>query len=229
VRRSSYLWNGRCSVASVAEGRRTKRKLIRVASNKTKEKIMLRKRLATMFVPLFITGAAFADTAVSGEPDSSEKSAKLSQALSVLHEVGQWSISLSDMAEKKAKSDLVKDYARTVAAANAKVDEKLPKIAQKHGIEVAPLDPQTEEGKSVLDRVKAETALLDSLDGDAWDKEYMTLVTNTQQSVIHLLETSKSMAKDPDVRQFMGNLTTVIQNRLKTAQNIMVKVYGDQI
>ena len=102
-------------------------------------------------------------------------------------------------------------------------------IAKKDGIEIKPLDPQTEEGKSLLDRMKAETVLLGSLEGDAFDKEYMTLVTNTQQSVIHFLEANKASAKDPDVKQFLGDMTTTVQNRLKTAQDIMAKVYGDSI
>jgi len=92
-----------------------------------------------------------------------------------------------------------------------------------------PLDPQTEAGKSLKDRVKAETALLGSLQGDAFDKEYMTLVTNTQQSVIPFLEGRKEMANDPEVKQFLGELTTTVQNRLKLAQEILAKVYGDRI
>ena len=153
----------------------------------------------------------------------------MSGTFSVLQAVNQWSIKLSEMADKRAKSDLVKGYAHTMATANTNFDAKLQQLAQKHGIDVGPLDPQTEEGKSVLDRMKAETVLLSSLEGDALDKEYMTLVTNTQQSVVHLLETSKASAKDPDVKQFFGDLTTNVQNRLKTAQDIMTKVYGNQI
>jgi len=87
----------------------------------------------------------------------------------------------------------------------------------------------TEEGRSVLDRIKVETELLSALNGDAFDKEYMTLVTNTQQSVIHFLERHKAAAKDQDVKQFLGDLTTTVQNRLKRAQDIMAKVYGDGI
>jgi predicted outer membrane protein len=102
-------------------------------------------------------------------------------------------------------------------------------IAEKHGIEVAPLDPKTEEGKSLLDRIQAETALLSSLEGDAFDKEYMTLVTNTQQSVIHFLDAHKAAAKDPDVKRFIGDMTTVVQKRLKVAQDVMAKVYGNRI
>ena len=102
-------------------------------------------------------------------------------------------------------------------------------VAQKHGIDVVALDPQTEDGKSVLDRMKAETVMLGSLEGDAWDKEYMTLVTNTQQSVIHLLGAAKALAKEQEVKQFLGDLTTTIQGRLKTAQDIMAKIYGDEI
>ena len=40
---------------------------------------------------------------------------------------------------------------------------------------------------------------------------------------------SKASAKDPEVKQFVGELKTTVQNRLKTAQDIMAKIYGDQI
>jgi predicted outer membrane protein len=193
---------------------------------------MLRKGLAAMFVSLFvtpITGAAFAEPPASGKVDTAEKVGTLGEALTVLHAVGQWSIDLSKMADKSAKSDLVKDYAREMATANTEKDAKLMGIAQKHGIEVAAPDPQTAEGKSLLDRMKAERTLLSSLEGDAFDKEYMTLVTNTQQSAIRFLETRKAAAKDKDVKQLLGEMTTTVQKRLKTAQDIMAKVYGDSI
>jgi len=184
-----------------------------------------------MFVPLFvtaITGAAFAAPPASGRVDTTEKG-NLGEVLTVMHAVGQWSIDLSKMADTRAKSDLVKNYAREMATTNADKDAKLMSIAEKHGIEVAPLDPQTEEGKSLLERIKGETTLLSSLEGDAFDKEYMTLVTNTQQSVIHFLEAHKAAAKDPDVKRFIGDSITTVQNRLKVAQDIMAKVYGNSI
>ena len=190
---------------------------------------MLRKSLAAVFMSLFIAGAAFAGPPASGHADTPEKAAKLSEALSVLHAVSQWSINLSEMGDKRAKSDLVKNYAHAMADANATTDAKLLSIAQKDGFDIVSLNPQTEEGKSLLDRMKAETVLLGSLEGDAFDKEYMTLVTNTQQSVIHVLETSKASATDQEVKQLLGDMTTTVQNRLKTAQDILAKVYGDKV
>jgi putative membrane protein len=191
---------------------------------------MLRKSLAATLVSLFVAGSAFANPPpASGKADTHEQSAKVNDTFSVLHAVGQWSLTLSQMADQKAKSDLVKNYARTMATTSTAADQKLLTIAQKHGLNVAPLDPQTEAGKSLLDRSKAETALLDSLQGDAFDKEYMTLVTNTQQSVIHVLQTSKAAATDPEVKQLLGDMETTVQNRLRTAQDIMAKVYGDTV
>jgi predicted outer membrane protein len=190
---------------------------------------MFRNRLAAVFVPLFVTGAALASTPVSGQSETAQKADTMSATFSVLHAVSQASIKLSEMAEKRSKSDLVKSYARDMATANADTDAKLKAMAQKHGIEIVPLDPQTEEGKSLLDRMKAEMVMLGSLEGDAFDKSYMTLVTNTQQSVVHLLESRKAMAKDPEVKQFLANVVTAVQNRLKRAQDIMAKVYGDEV
>jgi predicted outer membrane protein len=191
---------------------------------------MLRKSLAAMFVSLFITGAAFAaPPPAPGPANTPEAAAKLSEAFSALYAVSQWSVNVSEMADTRAKSDLVKNYAHTVATANAATDTKLQSVAQKAGLNVAPLTPDTEEGASIIDRMKGETALLGSLQGDAFDKEYMTLVTNTQQSVLHVLEKSKASATDPDVRQFLGDQITTVQNRLKTAQDILAKVYGQTV
>jgi predicted outer membrane protein len=189
---------------------------------------MLRKGLVAMSVSLFVmatTGAAFA----KAPADTSDKAGRVGDPLTVLHAVAQWSVELSKMADRRAKSELVKNYAREMAAANADKDAKLMSIAQKNGVQVAPLDPQTEEGKSLLDRMKAEKTLLTSVEGDAFDKEYMTLVTNTQQSVIRFLEKHKAAAKDQAVKQVMDDMTMGVQNRLKTAQDILAKVYGDSI
>jgi putative membrane protein len=193
--------------------------------------MMSLKGLALMFMALFVvanTGAASASPPAPGKTDAAE-TGNLGEVLTVLHAVGQWSIDLSKMADERATSDLVKNYAGAMATANADTDAKLMEIAKKNGIEVAALDPKTEEGKSLLDRIKAETLLLSSLKGDAFDKEYMTLVTNTQQSVSHFLESHKAAAKDPAVKRVMGDMTSTLQKRLKTAQDILAKVYGDSI
>jgi predicted outer membrane protein len=184
-----------------------------------------------MFVSVFvtgITGAALAASPTSGR-DTAGKAGDLGETLTVLHAVVQWSNDVSKMADTRAKSDLVKNYAREMESANADKDAKLMSIADKHGIKVAPLDPQTEEGKSILERMKAETVLLGSIEGDAFDKEYMTLVTNTQQSVIHFLGAQKAAATDPDAKRMIGDMITGIQARLKQAQDIMMKVYGNSI
>lgn len=192
---------------------------------------MFRKRTVAIVVPLcVVTGTvAIASAQTSDRPDTSESAAKLSETLSVLHAVAQWSTRLSDMANERAKSDLVKGYARDIATSNRSLEAKLQRVAKNGGSEIRPLDARTEEGKSLMDRMRGEAVLLETLQGDAFDKEYMTLVTNTQQSVLHLLEKSKASATDPEVKQFLGDLTTTVQNRLKTAQSIMMKVYGDTI
>ena len=128
-------------------------------------------RLAAIVIPLFITstGAAFAGTPASG---GAEHAAQLSESFSELHAVSQWSVTLSEMANKRAKSDLVKTYASAIANANPTLDAKIVSVAKTQGIDIAPPDPQTEESKSLSERMKAESVLLGSLEGDAFDKEY---------------------------------------------------------
>lgn len=192
---------------------------------------MSRTRLAAVFIPLLITSthAAFAGTPAAGGAAATENAAQLSENLSELHAVSAWAVSLSEMADKRAKSDLVKNYAKTIKEANPTLDAKLMSVAEKQGIEIVPLDAGAEEGKSLLGRIKGEAAMLGTLEGDAFDKEYMTLVTNTQQSVLNMLKASKASTKDPQMKQYIGEVTTAIQSRLKAAQEIMAKIYGNRI
>ncbi|NUP06878.1 MAG: DUF4142 domain-containing protein [Polyangiaceae bacterium] len=198
---------------------------------------MSRNRLAFMCVPLVVAGVALAsspDTALADPPaapqaESPETTAKMSEAFSVLHAVNQTSTEFSKMAEKRAKSDLVKDYAKSMAAANAKADEKLLRIGKQKGLKVGPLDTKNPISKSLMDRMKAEKVMLNSLEGDAFDKSYMTLVTNTQQSVIRLLEKQKTNAKDDEVKQYLGELIGIVQGRLDKSQDVMAKIYGDNV
>jgi predicted outer membrane protein len=187
---------------------------------------MLFKKLAVVFMPFFFAAAALvgnsAEVSGAGEPN-------LERALSVLHAVSQAAIKVSDLADKRAKSDLVKEYARTVSSGNAKFDAQLMLIAKKQGIKVLPLDPKTEAGKSLIDRLQAEAVMLRSLKGDAFDKQYMTLVTNTQQSIVNLANARIASATDPEVKAFFTDLKTIIEKRLTTAQDILAKVYGDDI
>ena len=179
---------------------------------------MLCKKLAVVVMPFFFAAAALA------------ANSDLERALSALHAASQAAIKVSDLADKSAKSDLVKAYARTVSSGNAELlDAKLMLIAQKQGIKVLPVDPQTEAGKSLIDRLQAEAVMLGSLKGDAFDKAYMTLVTNTQQSILQLAKAGIASATDPAVKAFFTDLKTIIENRLTTAQDILAKVYGDDI
>jgi putative membrane protein len=192
---------------------------------------MTLKKLATVLFPMFIAGAALADepqAADQAKPEA-QKSEKLGQALSVLHAVGQWSIGLSDLAEQRAQSPLVKQYAKAMAAANTTSEAKMKQLAESKGIKIPALDPQTDEGKSVLSRMKGEKELLSTLEGDAFDKEYMTLVTNTQQSVLHFLDTAKAMTDDQDLKRFFVDMTTMVQSRANSAQSIMASIYGDKV
>jgi predicted outer membrane protein len=187
---------------------------------------MLRTTLAALFVSLFIiTGAAFA----APPPANTPETAKLSEAFSALYAVNQWSIEVSKMADTRAKSDLVKNYAHSIATGDSSMGPQLQSVAQKGGLTIAPLNAQTEEGASILDRMKGETALLESLQGDAFDKEYMTLVTNTQQSVLNVLDKSKAAATNPEVKQFLVDQTKAVQTRLRTAQTVMAQVYGQSL
>jgi hypothetical protein len=69
---------------------------------------MLFKKLAVVFMPCFFAAAALVGNpaGVSGAEDRPH----LERALSVLHAASQAAINVSNLADKSAKSDLVKAY-----------------------------------------------------------------------------------------------------------------------
>ena len=158
-----------------------------------------------------------------------EETGDLSSAFASLHAVAQAAVNVSDMADKNAKSQLVKDYANQVSSGNAALDARLMEIASQRSIKVMPLDLQTDAGRSLAARLEAEKELLRSLDGDAWDKEYMTLVTNTQQSVLKFTTLRIATATNENVRTFFVNLKSFVEGRLTIAQEILEKVYGNDL
>ena len=188
---------------------------------------MLLKRLAVLSMPLYFAGAALAGASVGSQ--GAEETADLGRAFSSLHAVAQAAINISDMAEKNAKSQLVKDYAKQVSSGNAALDTRLMEIASQLSIEITPLEAQTDAVKSLVVRLEAEKELLSSLDGDAWDKEYMTLVTNTQQSVLKFSTSRIATATNERVRTFFTNLKALVEGRLTIAQEILEKVYGNDL
>ena len=133
---------------------------------------------------------------------------------------GMAEIELAKIARDHAANSDVKQFAQVMLDDHTKAGDELKQIATSNSI---PIDTKIDDKqKSLMDK-------LSKLNGADFDKEYMSLVTNTQQSVIRLLETHKAAAKDPAVKQLMGDMTTTVQNRLKTAQDILAKVYGDSI
>lgn len=198
---------------------------------------MLLKKIAVIGIPLFFSAAALAGTETPGQPSqeqagqeqSSEVNAKLSRSLSALHALVQNSIEVSEMAAQNASSELVKQYASSILSGNAALDEKLREIAAENSVEIVALDPQTEIGKSLVERLEAEKTMLSTLKGDAFDKEYMVLVTNAQQSVIKFADVRIKISKNERVKEFFTNLKTLVEGRNTIAQGILEKLYGDDL
>jgi predicted outer membrane protein len=198
---------------------------------------MLLKKIAIVSIPLFLSATALAGSQSpdqqsqeqAGQEQSSEVNAQLSRSLSALHALAQNSIEVSELAAENASSELVKQYASSIVSGNKALDEKLREIAAENSVEIVALDPQTEIGKSLKERIEAEKMMLSTLKGDAFDKEYMVLVTNAQQSVIKFAEVRIKTAKNERVKEFFTNLKTLVGSRNEVAQGILEKLYGDDL
>ena len=130
------------------------------------------KRYVIVALSIFAAAALVGNSAeVRGAADMPY----LERTFSVLRAANQAAIKVSDLADKHAKSDLVKATPARCRAVMPSSTQSSWLVAQKQGIKVVPLDPQTEAGKSLIARLQAEAVMLGSLEGDAFDKVYMTL------------------------------------------------------
>lgn len=158
-----------------------------------------------------------------------QRAQKLSRVFSLLHAVNGACSKLSELADDRAGSDLVKAYAKIMASAHARSDAKLLLVAKKHNITISEIDPKTAEGQSLMDRVRAEENMLNSLKGDAFDKEYLTLVTGAQGRVIRFLTAKQELASTEGVKEFIGDMLTVVKNHRTTAENVAEKISEDSL
>ena len=119
-------------------------------------------------------------------------------------------------------------YARTITNANPKLDAKIESVAQKKGIDVAPLNPQTEEGKSLSERMKAKRCCSALSRGMPSTRSTMTLVTNTQQAP-QFPEGKQRVGEGSGGQATHRRIDDHGPSRVKTAQDIMLKIYGNRI
>ena len=139
--------------------------------------------------------------------DSGDEKALKDMAQANINEIAAAKIALN-----KAQSSEVKAFAQQMVDDHGGALTKVQAVAQQKGVTL-PTEPDAMH--------KTMAANLEKQSGDAFDKMYMENAgTKDHQMVLSKLQSDAKMIKDPDVKALADAHTPVVEQHLKTAQQI---------
>jgi putative membrane protein len=127
---------------------------------------------------------------------------------------GMMEIQLAKMAQEKAASDEVKEYAKKIEQDHKKASEQLKEIASERGINL----PE-DLGKHAKDVEK-----MSKLSGEEFDRAYIRSQVKDHKKDINLFQKQANRGMDSSVKEFAGNTVPVLQEHLRMAEQLQSSV-----
>jgi putative membrane protein len=157
------------------------------------------------------------DTAQSGkaQEDQAGGQAKLSAAdktfVKKAVQGGKAEVELGELAQEKASSEEVKNFAKHLVDDHRQANEQLMKIAQDKGVEVP--DQVDPKHQAVKDR-------LSKLSGEQFDRAFMQEAVKDHQKDVREYRQQSKLGKDPDLKNYASSTLPKLQEHLKTAKSL---------
>lgn len=121
----------------------------------------------------------------------------------------------ADLAEQKAQSQELKQFARTLKQDHQKAQQDLERIAQKHNITLP---------TSVDEKCQQEISRLEALSGAEFDKEFAKGAVEGHAMAVAHLQKASSAAQDTDVRQYTQQMLSKIKQHQSKGREIAKSV-----
>lgn len=132
-------------------------------------------------------------------------------------EGGMAQMQLGELAQQKAESPQVKEFAQRMVNDHSKANDQLKQVAEKEGITVP-------EKLSAHD--KETKARLEKLSGAEFDRAYMADMVRDHTHDVTAFRTQARTAKDPAVKSFASETLPTLEAHLKQARDIDRQVAG---
>lgn len=132
---------------------------------------------------------------------------------------GMAEVELAKIAQQRASSPEVKQFARTMERDHGQANEKLRQIAQAKGVTM-PAGPTWGENH--------EASRLQKLSGEKFDRAYMDHMVKEHRKDVKDFRKQAQKAKDPEVRSFARETAPKLEQHLQMAQNTDATVGGKQ-
>ncbi len=124
---------------------------------------------------------------------------------------GMLEVELGRMAQQKAGSPRVKEFANMMVNDHSRANEELKALAARKNI-VLPSTPGDEAQEHISELTKYS--------GAEFDKEYMNLMTKDHQEDISLFEKAAEDSKDREVKAFAAKTLPVLRNHHQMAEQL---------
>jgi putative membrane protein len=193
----------------------------------------MKSNLHTLTLGLFVCGAAFGLTACQTTNDDSVHAAREpvpSKApppsvntingadREFIIEAEKSNIQervLGRMAEERAQNTDVKDYGKMMARDHNNALQNLVELMDKYGIAQPKTLPE--------DRTDA-ISRLQSLSGDAFDREFISVMVQDHQKAINTFRQKAETAENTDVRDYAKNMLPALERHLQDAQDLQKEI-----
>jgi predicted outer membrane protein len=153
------------------------------------------------------SGAAGAAASGSAKLSSSDEKIVKDMAQANINE-----IEAGKMAQSKSTNDQVKSFAQQMIDDHGKALSEVQALAQQKGVTL-PTEPDAKH--------KAMAKKMETLSGDAFDKAYMSQAGSADHKKVHsMLLSDEKKAKDPDVKAAATKMAPVVEQHLKSAEQI---------
>lgn len=121
-------------------------------------------------------------------------------------------IEAGKMAQSKSTNDEVKKFAQQMIDDHGNAEKEVEQLAQSKGVTL-PTEPDAKH--------KAMAAKLQAMSGDAFDKAYMSQAGVADHKKVHsMLLSDEKRAKDPDVKAAAAKMAPVVEQHLKSAEQM---------
>lgn len=126
-------------------------------------------------------------------------------------EGGMAEVELGQLAQQKAESSDVKQFAQRMVDDHSKANDQLKQLAQQNGVTL----PTSLSAKDQADKDR-----LSKLSGEQFDKAYMHHMVMDHKKDVAEFKKESTSAQDPSVKSFASQTLPTLQSHLQEAQRV---------
>jgi putative membrane protein len=124
---------------------------------------------------------------------------------------GMKEVQLAQLAQQKAASQEVKDYARQLEQDHSKANDELKALAQQRNVNLpADMGPKHQ----------GHMTKFQNMSGEQFDREYIKMMVNDHRNSIREFQKQANSGMDSNVKEFASKTLPTLQTHLQRAQEL---------